>query len=109
MAAPMRRFTVLRAVGAVGVVALALACKSRDATGPSAVASVTLTPSASTDVEVGGTQQLAATALDAKGNALTGQTVAWTSSDTTIATVSATGLVTGTVAMVVSDDVQATV
>lgn len=95
MAAPMRRFTVLRAVGAVGVVALALACKSRDATGPSAVASVTLTPSASTDVEVGGTQQLAATALDAKGNALTGQTVAWTSSDTTIATVSATGLVTG--------------
>ena len=95
MAVPMRRFTVRMAIGTIGVIALALACKGRDATSPSAVASVTVTPSASTAVEVGGTQQLGATPLDAAGNPLAGQAVTWASSDTTIATVSAAGLVTG--------------
>lgn len=95
MAVPMRRFTVRMAIGTIGVITLALACKGRDATSPSAVTSVTVTPSASTAVEVGGTQQLGATALDAAGNPLAGQAVTWASSDTTIATVSAAGLVTG--------------
>jgi uncharacterized protein YjdB len=95
MAVPMRRFSAQMAIGALCIVTLALACKGRDATGPSAVVSVTVTPPASTDVEVGGTQQLGATPLDAAGNPLTGQAVTWTSSDSTIATVSAAGLVTG--------------
>jgi uncharacterized protein YjdB len=58
------------------------------------VAAVTVTPSPAT-VQVGQTVQLSATPKDASGNPLTGRLVAWTSSDTTIAKVSNTGLVTG--------------
>src|SRR5207247_2424060 len=57
------------------------------------VATVTVSP-ASPSVQVGQTAQLTATLKDANGNTLTGRTVTWTSSDTTIAKVSATGLVT---------------
>ena len=59
-----------------------------------AVASVTVTPAAAT-VQVGGTVQLTATPKDAAGNPLTGRTVTWASSDTSIARVDAKGLVTG--------------
>jgi hypothetical protein len=41
-----------------------------------------------------GTVQLAATTQDARGNAVSGFSVTWSTSDSTIATVSATGLVT---------------
>jgi uncharacterized protein YjdB len=58
------------------------------------VASVTVTP-ASAGVTVGGTRQLAATARDAAGNVLNGRSITWTSTDPTVATVSATGLVRG--------------
>src|SRR5207302_87054 len=58
------------------------------------VASVTVTPSPAT-VQVGQTVQLTAAPKDANGNPLTGRLVAWTSSDTTIAKVSNSGLVTG--------------
>jgi uncharacterized protein YjdB len=61
---------------------------------PAPVASVTLTP-ATANVDVGQTAQLAATLRDANGNILTGRTVTWTSSNTTVATVSGSGLVTG--------------
>src|SRR6266513_2387044 len=57
------------------------------------VASVTVTP-ASGSLYVGQTVQLTATPKDSAGNPLTGQTIAWSSSDTTIAKVSASGLVT---------------
>ena len=58
-----------------------------------AVATVQVTPAAAT-VLVGGTQQLTAAARDAKGAALTGRAVTWSTSDAAVATGSATGLVT---------------
>ena len=58
------------------------------------VASVTVAPATGT-VQAGSTLPLTATTLDAGGNVLTGRTVTWTSSGTTLATVSATGVVTG--------------
>src|SRR6266516_1475390 len=58
------------------------------------VASVSVSPTAAT-ILVGGTQQLTATPLDADGNPLSGRTVTWVSSNTAVATVSASGLVTG--------------
>jgi len=59
-----------------------------------AVASVNVTPP-SASVTVGQTTTLTAQTLDANGSALTGRAVAWTSSNTGVATVSATGVVTG--------------
>ncbi|HWC73007.1 MAG TPA: Ig-like domain-containing protein, partial [Gemmatimonadales bacterium] len=61
---------------------------------PIPVASVTVSPTTAS-VVVGATQQLTATPKDANGNPLTGRTITWTSSDATIATVDANGLVTG--------------
>ena len=57
-------------------------------------AAVAVTPAAPT-VAIGLTQQLTATVSDANGNAIAGAEVGWTSSDATVATVSATGLATG--------------
>jgi uncharacterized protein YjdB len=62
-----------------------------------AVASVTLSPSPAT-VQISGTLQVTATLKDANGNILSGRTVTWVSDNSAIATVSATGLVTGIVA-----------
>jgi uncharacterized protein YjdB len=61
---------------------------------PPPVASVSVAP-ATASVQVGATVQLAATLRDAAGNVLTGRTVTWTTSAGGVATVSATGLVTG--------------
>src|SRR5207247_2332462 len=61
------------------------------------VASVTVTP-ASASVNEGKTVQLTATPKDANGNPLSGRTIAWSSSNTAVATVSTSGLVTGKVA-----------
>jgi uncharacterized protein YjdB len=61
---------------------------------PAAVASVTVAP-ASVSIETSRTAQLTATLRDASGNQLTGRTVTWTSLSPSVATVSATGLVTG--------------
>ena len=57
------------------------------------VASVTVTPSSASG-QVGQTVQLTATPRDASGNPLSGRAVTWSSSDTTVATVSRTGFVT---------------
>ena len=73
--------------------ALAVACGG-DSSGPPAVASVDI-PAASSDVVLGQTLQLSATARDASGNALPNRTITWESSSPSIATVSANGLVTG--------------
>src|SRR6059036_154790 len=61
------------------------------------VASVTVSP-ASASILVGATVQLFAVTKDSAGNTLTGQSVAWASGDTAVATVSASGLVTGVAA-----------
>jgi hypothetical protein len=58
------------------------------------VASVSVSPPSPT-LAVGGSAQLTAIARDASSNVLTGRVVSWTSSDATIATVSAAGVVTG--------------
>src|SRR5437016_2111344 len=58
------------------------------------VASVQVAP-ASASIGVGQTVQLAATPKDSAGSALTGRAVTWTSSAPTVASVSASGLVTG--------------
>ena len=89
--------TLSRDVGVASFVALALAagfsCKS-DTSSPVAVATVALTP-ASGSVNVGSTLPLTAQAEDAHGNPLTGRPIAFTSSDTNIATIAASGVVTG--------------
>src|SRR6266702_1265922 len=61
------------------------------------VASVTVSPAAAT-VTVGTTTQLTATPKDANGTALSGRVVTWATSNAAIATVSASGLVTGVAA-----------
>lgn len=61
------------------------------------VASVGVSP-ATASVQAGQTVQLTATPKDANGNALSGRTVTWASSNGAVATVSGTGLVSGTAA-----------
>src|SRR5437016_7577542 len=57
------------------------------------VASVVVTP-ASVSLPVGGAVQLSATTKDSAGNVLTGRRATWASSNTTVAAVSGSGLVT---------------
>ena len=64
---------------------------------PAPVASVSVSP-ATPSVIVGQTVQLTATAYDANNNVLTGRAVTWSSSNTGIATVSSSGVVTGVAA-----------
>src|SRR4029077_14739203 len=59
--------------------------------------SVTVSP-ASPSVPVGQTVQLTATPKDGSGNPLSGRTVTWATSNAALATVSASGLVTGVAA-----------
>jgi uncharacterized protein YjdB len=61
---------------------------------PVPVASVDVTPASAT-IQVGNTVQLTATPKDGAGNPLTGRTVTWTTNNATVATVNASGLVTG--------------
>jgi Bacterial Ig-like domain (group 2) len=64
---------------------------------PVPVASVTVTPG-TPSVKAGSTLQLAATVKDASGSVLNGRTVTWSVSNTAIATVSSSGLLTGVAA-----------
>ncbi|HTJ24284.1 MAG TPA: Ig-like domain-containing protein [Gemmatimonadaceae bacterium] len=89
---------------AVGAGTATISATSEGITGTAAVtvsvvsvASVTVTPSPAT-VSPGGTVALTATVKDAGGNVLTGQIVAWSTSNPGIATVSSTGVVTGVAA-----------
>jgi len=79
----------------VSAVAVLSACKSNP-TGPT-VTQVTVTPTSAV-ITVGGTQQFSASAKDASGNAVTGGTVTWASSDTQVATVTDAGLVSAVAA-----------
>ena len=60
---------------------------------PVPVATVSVSPATAT-LQIGATQQLSATTRDASNNVLTGRVVTWSSANTAIATVSASGLVT---------------
>src|SRR5204862_355488 len=61
------------------------------------VASLAISPATAT-IRVGQTLQLAATPKDSAGGTLTGRMVTWTSSNTSVATVSGSGLVAGVTA-----------
>ena len=61
---------------------------------PVPVATVQVTP-AEGQLQVGATLDLSAAAYDANGNLLTGRPVSWSSGNPAVATVSATGVVTG--------------
>ena len=67
---------------------------SEGASSEPVVASVVVSPETAS-VTVGATVHLTATVKDASGNTLSGQTVAWSSSDPAAATVSSSGVVTG--------------
>lgn len=66
-------------------------------TGVGAVTTVSVSAPANT-VVIGGTLQLTASPTDATGNAVTGQSATWMTSNQTVATVSTSGLVSGLVA-----------
>jgi uncharacterized protein YjdB len=87
---------------AVGSVTVTAACGGKTGTSvitvtasapPAAIATVTVTPG-SAALTVGGTTQFSALARDAAGAALSGKMFNWTSSNTTVALVSASGIVT---------------
>lgn len=64
---------------------------------PAPVASVEVSPS-SVSIVVGATAQITATPKDANGNALIGRVVTWASTNPGVASVSASGLITGVAA-----------
>src|SRR5205823_3651362 len=66
-------------------------------TPPVPVAAVEVAPAAAS-VEAGGTVQLTATAKDVNGTPLTGRSVSWSSSNTSVASVTSSGRVTGVAA-----------
>ncbi len=74
----------------VPLLALTVACGESD---PKVPASITVTPASVTMDQIGQTQQLAAEARDASGNAIN-VSINWTTDDETIAVVTSTGLVT---------------
>src|SRR5438093_1295337 len=91
----MEEATMPRILGRLLATAAAVLLVTCSNEGPSTtVASVTVTPPAPT-VVVAGTVQLTATTKDANGSVLTGRVVTWASGTPAVATVSATGLVTG--------------
>ncbi|HET7921238.1 MAG TPA: Ig-like domain-containing protein [Gammaproteobacteria bacterium] len=65
--------------------------------GSGTISTIAITPDTST-VAINGTQQYMAVAKDSSNNTITGVTYTWKSSDTSIATVSSTGLATGVAA-----------
>lgn len=70
-----------------------LACSGGGTEPPPPVASVVVTP-ATSSLSPGQTTQLTAATRDAQGGNLTGRTVTWTSTNTAVATVSSSGMVT---------------
>jgi len=74
---------------------------SVSAPAPIPVASVSVSPPSGT-LQIGGTLQLSATTRDANGNVLTGRVVGWNSANSSIATVSSSGLVRAVAAGTVS-------
>lgn len=97
---PSRRWYRSSSLWTLAIALAAWACgDGGGTTGPSTpeqkpVASVTVSP-LTASIDVAQTQQLSATLRDAAGNTLTGRSVVWASSNEDVATVTQTGLVTG--------------
>jgi hypothetical protein len=85
--------TTLSTVALSAVLGFA-ACASGQAAGPQGVASVTVAPNAHT-LAFATSVQLAVTLKDAAGSVLSDRAVTWSSSDTAVVTISATGLAVG--------------
>ena len=75
------------------VVACLIACGGDSSDPGPVVATVEVSP-ATADRQVGQTVQLSATVKDASGNILSGQSVTWSSSASSVASVTKSGLVT---------------
>lgn len=78
----------------VPAVLLGSACGVTDTDEPTPVASIAVSPK-TLQVAAGGTAALDATVTDDAGNVMRGRRIVWASSNTSIATVSANGVVTG--------------
>jgi uncharacterized protein YjdB len=84
---------------AVGTAIITATSESKSGTAtvtvvPGPAATVTVAPAAAT-VRDGSFVQLSASAVDARGNPITGRAFTWTSANTSVATVSSSGRVTG--------------
>jgi plastocyanin/uncharacterized protein YjdB len=94
---PFGRWVLAGGVAA-GAAAIALSCggaKDSTSPGPTVAAVVITSPAAApTLATLGRTVPFAAQARDASGNAVTGQTITWTSSNTAVATIAGTGVAT---------------
>jgi hypothetical protein len=99
--------TVRKAFVSLAILGLLGACKgSTDPDDPNRVVTVTVTAPI-TNVVVGGTVQLTATAITQGGTTVTNPAITWRSTAPNVATVSATGLVTGVA--VGSAEIEATI
>ncbi len=87
---PRRR---LRLVATVLLVSVS-ACGGSDGTDVPAIASVSVTPGTASLTSLGATQQLSASARDASGTAVSGATFEWSTSASSVASVTSAGLVT---------------
>ncbi|MFN7458008.1 MAG: Ig-like domain-containing protein [Gemmatimonas sp.] len=79
----------------LAAVAATITACGGDPAEPDVPAVVTVTATGSTSVTSGATVQLTAAYRDSKGRPVTNPSITWGSADATVATVSATGLVTG--------------
>jgi hypothetical protein len=94
-----------RSIAVMAILALYCACSGGEKTvGPpaGAVASIAVGSTTTTSVFIESTLPLVASAYDATGAAIAGQTFTWSSSNTLVATVSSSGVVTGVSAGVAS-------
>src|SRR6266576_1846918 len=82
---------------AFALLAAVFSCELPIARPTDAVDAVMVSP-ASANVQVGGTAQFTAIALDAAGNSMTGRVVTWTGANVSVANVNSSGLVTAVVA-----------
>lgn len=90
-----RRLALLAPALAVPLALTALGCGS-DSTGAPVVAVVNVSPDADT-VEAGATTQFSVSVLDDLGSPVSGVTVSWNSTNTSVATVNSSGTATGVV------------
>ena len=98
----MNRFrTIIRLLAVLAAVALGRGCGDGDgptappAPEPDRPTMVTVSPATAALTELGAAVQLTAEVRDQNARVMAGATVTWSSGDTSVATVNASGLVTG--------------